>query len=101
MKAIATNQTIQWFYQRFKEDALVLSPEFQRNPVWQPPQKEYLIETILLDLPVPEIYILNRITSAGESTYVVVDGQQRLRTILEFVTEEFIIKTPSDLFPNC
>ena len=85
MKAMATNQTIQWFYQRFREESLILSPEFQRNPVWQQPQKEYLIETILLDLPMPEIYVVNRISPEGESHYIVVDGQQRLRTIIEFI----------------
>ena len=73
MKAIASNQTITWFYQRYKENALELSPDFQRNPVWQQPQKDYLIETILLELPVPEIYMVNRIKPTGESTYVVVE----------------------------
>lgn len=100
MKALATNQTIQWFYQRHKEDTLILSPEFQRNPVWQQPQKEYLLETILLNLPVPEVYVVNRITPSGESSYVVVDGQQRLRTIIEFITEEFMIKNVSKHLPD-
>lgn len=92
MKAIASNQTITWFHQRFKENSLELSPDFQRNPVWQQPQKDYLIETILLQLPVPEIYMVNRITPTGESTYVIVDGQQRLRTILEFVNLELELR---------
>jgi hypothetical protein len=95
MKALATNQTIQWFYQRHKEETLILSPDFQRNPIWQQPQKEYLLETILLDLPVPEVYVVNQITPTGESSYVVVDGQQRLRTIIEFITEEFIFRHES------
>lgn len=88
MKAMANNQTISWFYQRLKEETLILSPDFQRNPIWQKPQQDYLIETILLDLPVPEVYIVNRITGDGNSTWIVVDGQQRLRTILEFVNGE-------------
>lgn len=100
MKALATNQTIQWFYQRHKESALLLSPDFQRNPVWQSPQKDYLIETILLSLPVPEVYLVNRITPDGDSTYVVVDGQQRLRTIIEFISEEFTIKHTINSFKN-
>jgi len=98
MKALATNQTIQWFYNRHKENALILSPDFQRKPVWQQPQKEYFLETILLDLPVPEIYILNRITPEGEASVVVVDGQQRLRTIIEFIMEEFTVRNPSKHF---
>ncbi len=88
MKSLATNQNVSWFYQRFQEESLELSAEFQRNPVWLKPQKDYLIETLLLDLPMPEIYVINKVTSIGESSWIVVDGQQRLRTILEFVIGE-------------
>ena len=100
MKAIASNQTITWFNQRFKEDSLELSPDFQRYPVWLQPQKEYLIETILLELPMPEIYMMNRITPSGESKYVVVDGQQRLRTILEFISGELGLKHALEQFKH-
>ncbi|MBN2315865.1 MAG: DUF262 domain-containing protein [Sedimentisphaerales bacterium] len=100
MKAIASNQTITWFNQRFKEDSLELSPDFQRYPVWLQPQKEYLIETIMLELPMPEIYMVNRITPSGDSKYVVVDGQQRLRTIIEFINEELVIKHTLESFKH-
>ncbi len=100
MKAIATNQLISWFYQRFKEDSLELSPDFQRNPVWQQPQKDYLIETILLELPIPEIYLINKIKPSGEVKYVVVDGQQRLRTIIEFINGDLKLKTSPNSFPH-
>jgi len=88
MKALATNQTVSWFYQRYKEGTLELSAEFQRNPVWVKRQKDYLIETLLLELPMPEIYVINQVTADGDSNWIVVDGQQRLRTILEFVMSE-------------
>jgi hypothetical protein len=100
MKATASNQSITWFLQRYKENSLELSADFQRNPVWLQPQKVYFIETILLDLPVPEVYMVNRIKPTGESTFIIVDGQQRLRTIIEFVTEEFIIKEPFESHPH-
>lgn len=99
MKATASNQSISWFYQRYRENSLELSPDFQRNPVWLQNQKEYLLETVLLELPMPEIYMVNRILPSGDSTYIVVDGQQRLRTILEFVTGELYIKNPLERFP--
>jgi len=100
MKAMATNQNIAWFFQRFKEGSLELSADFQRNPVWQKPQKDYLIETILLELPVPEIYIVNRVNAAGDSKWIVVDGQQRLRTIIEFVTNELEVTISIQPFKN-
>lgn len=96
MKSTASNQSISWFYQRHKEQYLELSADFQRNPVWQQPQQEYLIETILLSLPMPEIYMVNRIKPTGESTFVIVDGQQRLRTILEFIEDKFELKKNID-----
>ena len=96
MKSTASNQSISWFYQRHKELVLELSPDFQRNPVWQLPQQEYLIETILLSLPMPEIYMVNRIKPSGESKFVIVDGQQRLRTILEFIEDKFELKKNID-----
>jgi hypothetical protein len=100
MKAIASNQTISWFYQRHKEGVLILSPDFQRNPVWQQPQKEYLIETILLDMPIPEIYLVNRISLDGSSIWIVVDGQQRLRTVLEFVNDILTVQLSIDNYKD-
>ena len=92
MKSTASNQSISWFYQRHKELVLELSPDFQRNPVWLQPQQEYLIETILLSLPMPEIYMVNRIKPSGDSKFVIVDGQQRLRTILEYIEGKFELR---------
>jgi len=100
MKAMASNQNVSWFNQRYKENTLELSPEFQRNPVWQQPQKDYLIETILLGLPTPEVYYVTRIKPNGESIYVIVDGQQRLRTIIEFVNNEIELKSKIKEYPS-
>ncbi|MGO9117089.1 MAG: DUF262 domain-containing protein [Desulfomonilaceae bacterium] len=99
MRALASNQTLNWFFQRFKEDSLELSPEFQRKPVWLLPAKRSLIETILLELPIPEIYLVNRISAEGEAKYVIVDGQQRLRSILEFISKEITFKDGLEKFP--
>jgi len=93
MKAMATNQNITWFMERFDEENLELNPDFQRNPVWIDHQKDYLIETILLEMPIPEIYYVSRITSEGKTKYIIVDGQQRLRTIIEFTKGDYTLKT--------
>jgi hypothetical protein len=85
MKYKSTEQTISWFCDRFREANLVLDPPFQRRPVWSRRQQGYLVESVLLDLPIPELFIQQRTTAAGETTHVVVDGQQRIRAILEFV----------------
>jgi hypothetical protein len=67
---------------------LQIKPPYQRKPIWTAKQKCYLIESILLDLPVPEIYIQQTTTADGFSTYAIVDGQQRVRTVLQFIGSE-------------
>ena len=64
------------------EGGLDLAPDFQRLHVWRPVQKVQLIESVLLQIPLPAFYF------AEDSTGVmqVVDGVQRLSTINDFVT---------------
>lgn len=81
-------QTISWFRDRYREGSLEIRPPFQRKPVWAIRQKCYLIESILMNLPVPEIYIQQTTTAEGDTTYAIVDGQQRIRTVLQFTGAE-------------
>lgn len=89
MITTATNQSISWFYKRNEEKSLTLAPPFQRKPVWTEKQKSLLTDTILRELPIPEIYIQRKTSPDGETEYIVVDGQQRIRSILEFINGEF------------
>src|SRR5262245_1628563 len=79
-----SGQTISWFNDRAKEKALVFKPPFQRNPVWGAKHKAYLVDTVLRKLPIPELYIQKETDEEGHTIYAVIDGQQRLRTLLEF-----------------
>jgi hypothetical protein len=81
-------QTIAWFRDRYREGTLKIKPPYQRKPVWVARQKCYLVESILRGLPIPEIYIQQTTTPEGETTYAIVDGQQRIRTVLQFVGSE-------------
>ncbi len=60
-----------------------IHPEFQRIFRWTPEQKSRLIESILLGIPVPPIFVSQR----EDGVWDVIDGVQRLSTILEFVGE--------------
>ena len=65
---------------------LDLSPKFQRRPVWKPGAKSFLIDTLTRDLPIPIVFLRDRVSvSSIISRREVVDGQQRLRTILSFI----------------
>lgn len=84
----STEQPVIWFRDRYLAGELILKPPFQRQPVWTSKQKSHLIESILLALPIPEIYIqhsVEMIDGAEKSVYAIVDGQQRIRTVLQFI----------------
>lgn len=71
---------------------LEISPKYQRNSVWNDKAKSYLIDTILRGLPVPQIFIRQIIDiKTRKTTREIIDGQQRMRTILSFVSDEFKI----------
>jgi Protein of unknown function DUF262 len=78
-------QSIAWFQDQYKAARLELRPPFQRKPVWTPKQRNFLIESILMDIPIPEVYVQVSQADDGTEEFGVVDGQQRLRTILQFV----------------
>ena len=84
-------QRISWFNERNIEESLNLNPKYQRKPVWSVRTKQYLIDTIIRGLPVPEVFMQIKTSSEGKSEYIVTDGQQRIRAILEFITGEFEI----------
>lgn len=84
-----TTHTVSWFWKRFSDDELVLQPPFQRNPVWQEKQKAALIDTILRGYPIPELYLQTNVDSSGDEKHIVVDGQQRIRACIEFLSNDF------------
>ncbi len=73
-----------------RQKRLELNPDFQRGSVWSPQARIFLIDTILRRLPIPKVYLRTRIDVATKQTIrEVVDGQQRLRAILDFAENGF------------
>jgi len=87
-----THRTVSWVNKCHAADELKLAVPFQRNPVWTTAQKSYLIDTILLGYPIPELYMQDTVSSSGKEEYVVVDGQQRLRACLDFVSGAYSLE---------
>jgi hypothetical protein len=81
-------QALSWFRDRYLEGSLDIRPPYQRRPVWGAKQKCALIESILMNLPVPELYMQQIVSAEGDTTYAIVDGQQRTRTVLQFIGAE-------------
>lgn len=94
---------VSWFYGEDQKKTLTLTPKYQRNPIWSIGQKCFLIDSLISGCPIPQVYInIKTIGQAKEkkTVYEVVDGQQRLRTILEFLNDEWpFINTTVDSYP--
>ncbi|WP_248579997.1 DUF262 domain-containing protein [Nocardioides sp. InS609-2] len=67
----------------YRDQDIDIHPEFQRIFRWKDAQKSKLIESILLGIPIPPIFVSQR----SDGVWDVIDGVQRLSTILEFVGE--------------
>lgn len=71
---------------------LLLNPDFQRRSVWSPGAKASLVDTILRRLPIPKIYLRTKINLTTKKSFrEVVDGQQRLRAIIEYAQDKFAL----------
>jgi hypothetical protein len=81
MRLIPSDPDIATVVNRIRDRSLDLQPDFQRGAVWSQTKRQLLIDSILRNWYIPPIHIVR---TEGENQ-VVLDGQQRLRSISEFV----------------
>lgn len=67
---------------------LIMDPDFQRNDVWKGTQREELVESILMGIPIPVIYLFE----SKDGRKQVIDGRQRISTIIDFLNNRFRLK---------
>lgn len=65
-----------------------LRPEYQRRTVWDDAKRSLFIESLLLNVPIPPIFLYEQ----DLSRYEVMDGQQRLNAIIDFYENSFALK---------
>ncbi|MCH5161872.1 MAG: DUF262 domain-containing protein [Clostridiales bacterium] len=73
----------------FIDAGIVKIPAFQRNYVWDIKSASKLIESIIIGLPIPQLFLYEK----EKNKFLVIDGQQRLLSIYFFVKQKF----PTDL----
>lgn len=95
-----TTHSVAWFKRTSNSGDLIISPPFQRNPVWSLRQQSALIDTILMEYPIPEIYMQELTDPEGGQKHILVDGQQRIRTVLSFLAGDFELEEDSTTFPQ-
>ncbi len=69
----------------FIDSGAVKVPGFQRNYVWDSRRASKLIESLIIGLPVPQIFLYEE----NRNSFLVIDGQQRLMSIYYFVKQRF------------
>lgn len=77
-----TDWTVRTLLQQIEQGNIDLSPNFQRRDAWNRRNKSRFIESVALQLPIPQIVLAERKEQRG--TYVVLDGKQRLLTLAQF-----------------
>lgn len=87
-KTFSINDFKEWH----KRGELVLQPRFQRREVWSLKARSFLIDSIIRGHPIPPIYLRQTIDTHSQKTArEVVDGQQRVKTILDFINNGFAV----------
>lgn len=100
------DKTIQEFALLFNNGHLNLEPGFQRKSVWSMGDRKKLIESIFQNYPIPSVFLYER-SDGGKLMYDVIDGKQRLESVLIFQgslerpkEKRFSVKTRLDTTDN-
>ncbi len=91
MNRRSTTQDITWLLDLNRNGQLDLDPPYQRKSVWTGKDRQFFLDTIFRDYPSPAIFLHKTMEANGSSTYHVVDGKQRLETILRFINNKIRI----------
>lgn len=73
------------YIRKVNDKKIVMNPDFQRNEVWSTEQKSQLIESTMLEIPIPAFYM----KKDAQGRLIVVDGLQRTLALRGFLNDEF------------
>lgn len=90
---VATDWTTATILDQLVRENIQLNPRFQRRDAWDITRKSRFIESIFLGFPIPQIVLASQEKTRGK--FIVLDGKQRLLTILQFYGRS---ETPNDSF---
>ncbi len=81
-------RTIHELCRRYDKGILDLQPDFQRGLVWSLEKQSALVESVLLRIPIPVIYL----SEENEQQLLVIDGQHRLTTLFDYMKDRFALR---------
>jgi len=88
MNVTPNNFTVSNLKYMFESGTLILRPDYQRGSVWKDNQRSYFIDSLLRGIPIPKILLELKYIDDGIIHYVL-DGQQRLSTIFNFINKKY------------
>ncbi len=96
-KIVKQTWSILEIYQKIQSKKLLLSPEYQRNVIWDKSKQTAFIESLFMGIIIPPVYVVEipGENILEENSYEVVDGKQRLSTIERFIQNNFKLEEKS------
>jgi hypothetical protein len=95
VKTQSIEYDLETLVKKIKKGVIKLDPEYQRRHRWNSEYSSRLIESLILNIPIPIIYLSYDIdvdTEEEGSRFSVIDGQQRLTAIVNFFENKFTLK---------
>jgi hypothetical protein len=81
LEAREGNMTVRELWDRYCNEDLILQPDFQRNYVWDNSKASRYIESLMLGLPTPAIFL----SEEPDNKWIVIDGHQRLESLFRYM----------------
>ncbi|OOV14606.1 DUF262 domain-containing protein [Deinococcus sp. LM3] len=95
VKTTSVDYDLETLSKKIRRGSIILDPDYQRNHKWDVETSSRLIESLILNIPIPLIYISQDVdvdVESDEPMYSVIDGQQRLRAIYDFMQNKYALK---------
>lgn len=100
MKCAPKPFTVADLVEAWNNASLRINDEYQRGKKWKLPQKQALVDSLFREYPIPPLFLHKRTATGlgGEESvrYEIVDGQQRIRALAEYLHGDFPLLDPSD-----
>jgi hypothetical protein len=97
MRTAPTNKKVRELITLVRDNKLISRPEFQRRLVWKIEDKNHFLDSVIKGYPFPEIYVADGDVNldTGQGTQLLVDGLQRVSTLVQYFTGDETLKLTS------
>ena len=87
LNTMSYDYSVQYLYDLMRKGKIVLEVPFQRKQIWKPEQASSLLESIIMNVPIPPLYFAEE----ENGNWLVLDGLQRLSSIRNYYDNEFAL----------